>query len=55
MTDETALPPNPSYKSPRYTPITCAVCQMCYFDNLRGHCVYGGPFSGYTQPTEKEQ
>ena len=32
-------------------PMSCAVCRSC-FENPKwpGHCIYGGPYSGYLMP-----
>lgn len=36
------------YGPPRYAPVRCACCTSCFHDHLAGRCVYGGPFTGYT-------
>jgi hypothetical protein len=30
----------------------CAICKTCWFDPMTGHCIYGGPYSGFVKVEE---
>lgn len=49
---------NKKQKEPQTEPGKCAVCSKCriYTEGpMKGHCIYGGPFSGYIQVIDKDQ
>ena len=51
-----ASPEDPAYpeKYPhRYKPTSCACCAKCWLDLKTGHCLYGGPFTGYVKVEPK--
>lgn len=32
----------------------CACCKKCWINPVTGHCLYGGPFTGYEPVRERE-